>query len=117
MNQIKLSAAKKVAVAIAKTKNKIKKDLEKEESKIHTNEPLEYHGESYQSIEEAEDWYGCGGITSEELEEIRAEFQKRESATTPEILVMKEMVNYYTALIDYMKGQVEELENSPKENK
>ena len=113
----KLSAAKKIAVALAKAKSKIKKDLEKEESKIHTTEPLEYHGELYQSIEEAQDWYGCGGITSEELEEIRAEFEKRESSTTPEIVVMKEMVNYYTALVDYMKGQVEELENSQDENK
>ena len=115
MNTIKLSAAKKVAIALAKAKSKIKKDLEKEEVKIHTTEPLEYHGEVYQTIEEAEDWYGCGGITSEELEEIRAEFQKRESATTPEIQVMKEMVNYYTALVDYMKGQVEELESTEEQ--
>ena len=115
MNSIKLDAAKKVAVALAKTRNKIKKDLEKEESKIHTTEPLEYHGELYQSFEEAQDWYGCDGITSEELEEIRAEFQKRESLTTPEIQVMEKMANYYTALVDYMKGQVEELESTEEQ--
>ena len=111
MNTIKLDAAKKVAVALGKVRSKLKKDIEKEEAKLASTEPVTYNGETYNSFEEAQDWYGCGCISSEELEAIRAEFDKRQSATSPEIETLKEMKSYYDSLVNYMRGEVEKLES------
>ena len=108
----KLEAAKKVAVALGKVRSKLKKDIEREEAKLISNEPVEFNGETYRTYEEALDWYGCGGISQEELELIKAEFDKRQNASSPELEILKEMKSYYDALVNHMRGQVEELENA-----
>lgn len=115
MNQIKLDAAKKVAVALGKVRSKLKKDIEKEEAKLSSNEPVEYNGETYNTYEDAQDWYGCGMISSEDLEAIKAEFDKRQNATSPEIETMKAMKEYYDNCISYLRQEVEKLENAPGE--
>ena len=112
---IKLDAAKKVAVALGKVRSKLKKDIEKEEAKLASNEPVTYNGETYNSFEEAQDWYGCGCISSEELEAIRAEFDKRQSATSPEIETMKAMKGYYDDCISYLRQEVEKLESAEEQ--
>lgn len=112
MNQIKLDAAKKVAVALGKVRSKLKKDIEKEQEKIKPTNPVTYNGETYATIEEAQDWYGCGGISQEDYEAIQAEFEKRQNASSPEIDVLKEMKSYYDLLVDSMRAEVEKLENA-----
>lgn len=112
MNAIKLDAAKKVAVALGKVRSKLKKDIEKEEAKLVPTAPVTYKDEVYNSFEEAQEWYGCGCISSEDLEAIKAEFDKRQNATSPEIETLKEMKSYYDGLVNYMRGEVEKLENA-----
>jgi len=112
---IKLEAAKKVAVALGKVRSKLKKDIEKEEAKLSSNEPVEYNGETYNTYEDAQDWYGCGMISSEDLEAIKAEFDKRQNATSPEIETLKEMKSYYDSLVNYMRGEVEKLESAEEQ--
>ena len=112
---IKLDAAKKVAVALGKVRSKLKKDIEKEEAMLASNEPVEYNGETYNTYEDAQDWYGCGMISSEDLEAIKAEFDKRQNATSPEIETLKEMKSYYDSLVNYMRGEVEKLENAEEQ--
>ena len=115
MNSIKLDAAKKVAVALGKVRSKLKKDIEKEEAKLVSTEPVVYNGETYNTIEEAQDWYGCGGISQEDYEAIQAEFEKRQNATTPEVETMKAMKDWYDALITSMRCEIEKIENAPGE--
>ena len=112
---IKLDAAKKVAVALGKVRSKLKKDIEKEEAMLASNEPVEYNGETYNTYEDAQDWYGCGMISSKDLEAIKAEFDKRKNATSPEIETLKEMKSYYDSLVNYMRGEVEKLESAEEQ--
>lgn len=115
MNTIKLDAAKKVAVALGKVRSKLKKDIEREEAKLVSTEPVIYNGETYNTIEEAQDWYGCGGISQEDYEAIQAEFEKRQNATSPEIETMKAMKEYYDNCISYLRQEVEKFENAEEQ--
>ena len=112
---IKLDAAKKVAVALGKVRSKLKKDIEKEEAMLSSNEPFEYKGEVYTTYQEALDWYGCGMISSEDLEAIKAEFDRRQNATSPELETLKEMKSYYDTLVNHMRGEVEKLESAEEQ--
>ncbi len=110
MNKVKLEAARKVAVALGKVRSKLKKDVEKEQAALGSTGPVELNGESYDTLADAQDWYGCGGISEEEYKAIEAEFEKRKTATSPELEILKEMKSYYDQLVDSMKAEVEKLE-------
>ena len=102
LNDIQLEAVEEIDKRLMELYIKLVREYDK--AKERQKKPVVYKGETYETLDEANDWYGAGGITASELRHIEDLFEVRnnETKTMQKNNYMKSTLNLLLEAVDEM---------------